>query len=605
MPLYVRIFILVQTVFLSACTMQQKPAIVLQVVNDSNAVIGKMQEQKMVVYQMLPRLFGNTNQTKRTYGTIEQNGCGKFTNINQKALASLYQMGITHVWYTGIIEHAGMNDYSTYGITPDDADVVKGRAGSPYAIKDYYDVDPDLAMDVKNRMAEFEALISRTHDAGMKVIIDFVPNHVARGYHSDVKPATVSNLGQHDNTQLAFDVHNNFYYIPNQKFIVPPDYNPLDNEKAINEDQAFEEYPARATGNDVFKPLPSKDDWFETIKLNYGIDIMNDRKTHFDSMPRTWLMMADILEYWASKGIDGFRCDMAEMVPVQFWNYAITRIKHKYPNMIFISEIYNPQAYHTYLNQGKFDYLYDKVGLYDAVKRLIQNKGNTHDITQCWKTEQKDIAHKMYRFMENHDEQRIASSDFAGSAQAGFGAMVLSATLGSGPIMIYNGQETGEQGSGTEGFGGEDGRTSIFDYWTISSLQGWINQYKYDGYALKDEEKKIREFYSNLLTICNKYESFRGPNFYDLQAANAKSEAYNNVYSFLRFTTNECLLICVNFSDRTYTGTVSIPTSFASQLSAADGSTPADLLTNEKFKYHSGKAEVKILPKQALILKIL
>ncbi|MBK8847693.1 MAG: alpha-amylase family protein [Bacteroidetes bacterium] len=563
-----------------------------------------MHAQKIVVYQILPRLFGNINQTKRYYGTIAQNGCGKFGNINQKALASLHQMGITHVWYTGIIEHASMNDYSAYDIKPDDADVVKGRAGSPYAIKDYYDVDPDLAMDVKNRMAEFEALIRRTHDAGMKVIIDFVPNHVARGYNSDAKPNYVSDLGERDNKDKAFDVHNNFYYLPNQQFIVPPDYDPLGNEMALNEDQVFEEYPAKATGNDVFKPTPSKDDWFETVKLNYGVDIMSERKTYFDSLPRTWKMMTDILEYWAAKGVDGFRCDMAEMVPVQFWNYAITRVKSNHPNLIFISEIYNPNAYQTYLTQGKFDYLYDKVGLYDAVKRLIQNKGNTEDITRCWKTEQKDISDKMYRFMENHDEQRISSADFAGSPQQGYGAMVLSATLGSGPIMIYNGQETGEQGLGVEGFGGEDGRTSIFDYWTMSSMQGWINQYKYDGYALADDEKKVREFYAKLLTICNKYESIYGPNFYDLQTANRANTAYKNMYSFLRYTTNECLLICVNFSDTTYTGTVTLPASFASQLSGLDNSSPIDLLSNQKCSYRNGKAEVKVLPKQAQLIKI-
>ena len=68
-----------------------------------------------------------------------------------------------------------MTDYRAFGIERDDPDVVKGRAGSPYAIKDYYDIDPDLAVDVNHRMAEFESLVDRTHQHGMKVIIDFVP----------------------------------------------------------------------------------------------------------------------------------------------------------------------------------------------------------------------------------------------------------------------------------------------------------------------------------------------------------------------------------------------------------------------------------------------
>src|SRR5580698_619408 len=163
---------------------------------------------KLIIYQLLPRLFGNIKQTNKFYGSIEENGVGKFGNINDKALGEIKKMGFTHVWYTGVIEHATMTDYSQYSIKPDDPDVVKGRAGSPYAIKDYYDVDPDLAIDVKNRVGEYEALIKRTHSNGLKVIMDFVPNHVARTYASDAKPSNVRDFGQDDDKTKAFSAKN-------------------------------------------------------------------------------------------------------------------------------------------------------------------------------------------------------------------------------------------------------------------------------------------------------------------------------------------------------------------------------------------------------------
>src|ERR1700712_5334449 len=98
--------------------------------------------EKLIIYQLLPRLYGNTKQVNKFYGSIEENGVGKFNDINEKALQEIKKMGFTHVWFTGVIEHATMTDYSAYVIKPDDPDIVKGRAGSPYAIKDYYDVDP-------------------------------------------------------------------------------------------------------------------------------------------------------------------------------------------------------------------------------------------------------------------------------------------------------------------------------------------------------------------------------------------------------------------------------------------------------------------------------
>ena len=359
---------------------------------------------KIVVYQIYTRLFGNLNTTNKFYGNRDENGVGKFNDITDKALTSLKKFGISHVWFTGVIEHATMTDYSAFGIPKDNPYVVKGIAGSPYAIKDYYDVNPDLAVDVPNRMKEFEALVERSHRADLKVIIDCVPNHVARQYHSDVKPKGVKDFGEEDNKNVSFDPQNNFYYLPNQAFQVP------DNVPIPPGVEAFPyaENPAKATGNDVFAAKPSINDWFETVKLNYGVDYLNGRQKHFSPIPSTWLKMRDILLYWAQKGVDGFRCDMAEMVPFEFWGWVIPEVKKVYPNQLFIAEIYNPTEYHNYLFNGKFDYLYDKVGLYDSLRRLMEGHGHAGDITRVWQNESGNFSNRMHRFLENHDEQRIA-----------------------------------------------------------------------------------------------------------------------------------------------------------------------------------------------------
>ena len=266
---------------------------------------------KTIIYQLLPRTFANFCTTRKNNGSIQENGCGKFNLITTKALHEIKNLGATHVWYTGVIEHATQTDYSEFGITPDHPSVVKGKAGSPYAIKDYYDVDPDLAVNVDNRMAEFEALIERTHKAGLKVIIDFVPNHVARQYHSDAKPIGVEDLGEGDNPEWAFSPLNNFYYLPGEKF--SPTFDIFD----------YTENPAKVTGNDCFTAHPGHNDWYETIKLNYGVFYQGGGEKQFHPTPSTWLKMRDILRFWAAKGVDGFRCDMAEMVAVEFWEWVI------------------------------------------------------------------------------------------------------------------------------------------------------------------------------------------------------------------------------------------------------------------------------------------
>jgi glycosidase len=510
------------------------------------------QEQiiRPVVYQMFTRLFGNTNVTNKPWGTLEENGVGKFDDITPAALQSLKNMGITHVWYTGAIEHGVLTDYTKYGIPLDDADVVKGRAGSPYAIKDYYDVNPDLANDVPNRIKEFENLVKRTHDNDMKVLIDFVPNHVARGYISDAKPSAYADFGQDDDTSSIFDPKNNFYYIQDQAFKVPDGYHSLGDHEFPTKDGYFKETPAKATGNDVFSAEPSVNDWFETVKLNYGVDYQNNRTPYFDPMPDTWLKMKDILLYWAAKDIDGFRCDMAEMVPVEFWNWVTAEVKKDYPDIVFIAEIYNPNAYRDYIFTGGFDFLYDKVEMYDTLKHIAQGHASTDDITAIWQR-QDGIADNMLRFLENHDEQRIASPDFAGDMNKGIPMMAVSAFMHSGPIMLYFGQDVGEPGKDDSGFAGDDGRTTIFDYWGVPEHVKWVNEGTFDGGQLSVEQKELHQKYVDILSACNKYEAFIKGNFYDLHYFNRNNDytGYsNNVYVFVRHTKDQVLLVAVNFN---------------------------------------------------------
>ena len=519
---------------------------------DPNTTDETPQDHKLIIYQVLTRLFGNKTTTNKPYGTLAENGVGKFNDITDAALQSIKQLGVSHVWYTGVIEHATMTDYTQAGIPADDADVVKGRAGSPYAIKDYYDVDPDLAVRVPDRMREFEALVQRTHANGLKVLIDFIPNHVARAYHSDARPAGVADLGEHDDKTRAFLPANNFYYLPGQAFVVPAGYNPLGPLTGPHEDGRFAEMPAKATGNDVFLAAPSVDDWFETIKLNYGVDYENHRERHFTPLPATWLQMRDILLFWAGKGVDGFRCDMAEMVPVEFWAWVIPEVKKVHPGILFIGEAYNPKEYGRYFTEGQFDYLYDKVGLYDGLRRLMTNAPNatTADITYAWREESRGFSARMLRFLENHDEQRIASPEFAGNPRAAIPAMVVSATLGTGPVMVYFGQEVGEPGRGAAGFSTDDGRTTLFDYWGVPEHQKWMNGGKFDGGRLSESQRQLRDFYRRLLNLTAGSEAIRRGAFYELQDANNDHPGYDRrvVYSYLRYTDQQKLLIVANFS---------------------------------------------------------
>ncbi|WP_410529985.1 alpha-amylase family glycosyl hydrolase [Winogradskyella sp. SM1960] len=589
-------------------------------------------KKKEVVYQVFTRLFGNTNTTNKSWGTLEENGVGKFNDFTDKALNEIKDLGVTHIWYTGVPHHDVITDYTEFGISNDDPDIVKGRAGSPYAVKDYYNVNPDLAVNVENRLQEFEELIERSHKAGLKVIIDIVPNHVARNYQSLTNPEGTSDFGAEDDKTKTYDVNNNFYYNPGEGFKVPEwkhGYQPLGGEQHPMADSKFEEIPAKWTGNGSRASQPDMNDWYETVKVNYGVSPEGrkdfdelpsgfeneDYKKHFEfwkdkTVPSSWVKFKDIALYWTEKGVDGFRYDMAEMVPVEFWSYMNSHVKMQNPEAFLLAEVYNPSLYRDYIQKGKMDYLYDKVQLYDTLKHVMQGHGSTNNIPPIL-NELRDIEHHMLHFLENHDEQRIASPDFAGSADKGKPAMVVSATSSTAPTMIYFGQEFGEPATEDLGFG-DPTRTSIFDYGSVPSVVRWVNDKKFDGGQSTTEEKTLRDFYKRLLNFTINSPALM-EDYQDLQRYNQEhTEWYNDkVLSFARWSEDEKLLVISNFNaDNTYGFELQLPEDLVEKLKLEEGEyTVKDQLYNKytsTLKVENGKAEVRIdiQPLESFILKI-
>ena len=554
-------------------------------------------KNKLIIYQVLPRLFGNRNITRKPNATLGENGSGKLNDFDGQRLRQIKDMGVSHIWYTGIIRHASTTDYSSFGIPCQHASIVKGKAGSPYAITDYYDVDPDLAVDVNCRMNEFENLIKRTHETGMKVIIDFVPNHVAREYHSIASPIGVKALGEDDNTDKHFDAQNNFYYCPGEPFVSPVATPSLD--------ESYQEFPAKCTGNDRFDNHPNINDWYETVKLNYGIDYCDagGRSYHFIPVPDTWNKMTDILLFWAGKGVDGFRCDMAEMVPSAFWFHATTIVKEQYPDLLFIGEVYDTAQYRTYISSG-FDYLYDKVGMYDCLRDVVCGHRPANAITYCWQSVD-DIKDHMLYFLENHDEQRIASDFFCSDSFAAIPALIVSALLQKNPFMLYAGQEFGERGMDTEGFSGYDGRTTIFDYWMVDSLYRGF----FDRRRLTMAEKQLMGIYNLVLNIASHEKAVVEGDFFDLMYVNPYTDKFNprTEYAFLRKKDNDIMLVIANFSGDTLQTEVVIPEHAFTTLGLQEGVFQArDLLANEQFPLNlqkDGAIDVELKPYSGRIIK--
>lgn len=494
---------------------------------------------RLVIYQLFPRILTNNNPDCVPWGTLEQNGAGKFNDITPTVLNSIKELGINAIWYTGVLEMATKTDYSEYGITPDNPHVVKGEAGSPYAIKDFYDVDPALAENIENRLEEFVDLIARTHNAGMKCFIDFVPNHTARRYGSDRLPENTTDIGAEDNTTLFFSPENDYYYITNQQFAPQFDI--------YSDRSPYVEFPAKATGNDIFSAFPTATDWYETAKLNYGLDPGSGN--HFDPIPPLWYKMVSVLRYWCSRGIDGFRCDMVFMVPQEFWHWAIPTVKKDFPDTIFIGEIYDTGLYRPFLDFCGFDYLYDKVNLYDTIVGIETAHFSAARLTECWQARE-GISSRMVDFLENHDEVRYGSREFAANPLTVLPALVAASMMNTSPFLLYYGQEIGESATDNEGFAGNNNRSTIFDYWSYASLRRWYNGGLCDGATMTPQEKWLRALYSRVLNMLNSEEALRHGGFYDLQYANLHHDGYNPhvLFSFIRYTSAQRLLLILNFS---------------------------------------------------------
>jgi hypothetical protein len=581
---------------------------------------------KTVIYQVLVRLFGNTCTRNVPYGTKQENGVGKFSDLTDAALEGIKQLGTTHIWLTGVLHHALVGDYTHIGIPNDIPYLVKGRAGSPYAIKDYYNVNPDLADDPTKRLEEFVALVERIHQHGLKVIIDIVPNHVARCYHSISMPKGVQDFGAQDNIQVGYSRDNNFYYNIGEFLSLPSTtigYTPEDTALRQLSQSPYKEYPAKWTGNSR-SSSPALTDWYETVKLNYGV--APDGHKDFEALPPemalwdvgahyafwqsklvpdTWKKFKEIAAYWLDFGVDGFRYDMAEMVPVEFWSYLNAFIKSRRPDAFLMAEIYNPESYRPYLHIGKMDALYNKVGLYDTLRDIICYEHSTDRIDWTQDT-LSDIWPRMLHFMENHDEQRIASEGFARDPQYALPAMAVSAHLNDASVMVYFGQEVGEAARENAGFGSPT-RTSIFDYIGVPAHQRWVNGKRYDGGALTPEEVALREYYCRLLNLPI-VGAFRNIHQYN----RAYTPYYNDkVYSFVRETVQEKWLVIANFSKRDGFGfELQVPPELLTTWDLPNGSYPlSDKLYGEvQTHFHRtdsyGRMRVDIAPLQTLFFKL-
>ncbi|MGO4905061.1 alpha-amylase family protein [Flavobacterium sp. W20_MBD1_R3] len=585
--------------------------------------------KKEVVYQVFTRLFGNKNTTNKPWGTIEENGIGKFNDFSETALEEIKDLGVTYIWYTGVPHHAVIGDYSAIGISNDDPEVVKGRAGSPYAVKDYYNVNPDLAVNPANRLQEFEDLIARTHKAGLKVIIDIVPNHIARKYEGKSNPAGVKDFGADDDTTVEYKRDNNFYYIPNTRFEIPDTDKPLNGEMNPLIDGKFEENPAKWTGNGSRMAKPDRNDWYETVKVNYGIRPDGSKdfpelpagfetksyQEHFDfwkgkDVPNSWDKFKDIALYWTTKGVDGFRFDMAEMVPYEFWSYMNSAIKVNNPDAFLLAEVYNPKEYRNYIYLGKMDYLYDKVETYDKLKDVIQGKVLPDGLSDI-QNGMADIEHHMLHFLDNHDEQRLASPEFAGTPQKGKPLMVVSTTISTSPTMVYFGQEVGEAGNENAGFGTHS-RTSIFDYIGVPSHQRWMNGGKFDGGQLSQDEKELRDFYKKLLNFSLNSSALMGK-YQEIQTLNRQStQGYDSgIYAFTRWSATEKLIVITNFSWLTTSNfELKIPADIIQKWNLKDGNYT---ITDQLYHKNSiqlqvlngeGKAQITIAPSESFIYQL-
>ncbi len=531
------------------------------------------ESKRPVIYQVLPRLFGNINETRKPGGTIEENGCGKFADFNDVALGELKKFGVTHLWLTGVHEQASGTSFP--GRPADPPDILKGKAGSPYAIRDYFDVCPDYALDPAKRIDEFKALLKRCESHGLKVMIDFVPNHVARSYASDVRPDM--SFGNDDDHSKFFEWDNNFFYVqPWQAEGEPPLKLPTAGMQGCSGLFEPETDFVRVTGNNAITFSPNINDWYETVKLNYGHDFTKGRDTSDlpgpdakpEEVPDTWRKMDEVFAHWQAMGVAGFRVDMAHMVPMEFWKWMITRARERDAGTYIFGEAYDGDP--AKLTEGNvldalldagFDAVYDDpvydscMGLYDDFAGGYKWANDLDGLTFTG-----DRFHASLRYAENHDEVRLATPrEWAGlGMKVGRPVSAVMFGMGRGPLMVYHGQEVGEPAMGAEGFGGNDGRTSIFDYWSMPEFQKWVNGGKFDGDRLSDDQKALRTWYARLLEVV-KQPAFSEGDFYGLNHANKENPAFGRVgdesvsghwlYAYLRRDekSGQAFLVVANF----------------------------------------------------------
>jgi glycosidase len=558
-----------------------------------------------VIYQLVVRLFGNTNETRATDGTITQNGSGHFADITDTALRELHSLGATHIWLTGAIRQATLTDWSSVDpmLAADDPDVVKGRAGSFYAIRDYYDVSPDLAVDPAHRMDEFDALVARIHAAHMEVVIDLVPNHVSRAYHSIVHPEW--DFGASDDQTHFFLASNDFFYVSGGPLHLshPSSWNPsgvvFDGLFAREDGSAG--HVARATGNDAATLTPSATDWYETVKLDYGADFTSST-TAFTPMPTTWTLIDHVLAYWQARGVDGFRCDFAHYVPDPAWQWLLAQARARDPHAFFFAEAYDRLP--TLIGDG-FDAVYDYVA-YNTVKDMYLGRAQQSDLDGVYGALGDPDRNHYVHYLENHDERRIASPivTTGGNGDSGFGGASAAHQLApiqylwsGGPLLLLNGQEVGELGAGVEGFGGEDGRTTIFDYWSMPSMVAWVNGGAFDGGRLDAPSTALRAWYRDLFALAQDpaitSNRYWGLEYFDRTSMFA--DCPDAFFTFARFEPNGARLIVVvaNFAPSSATsGRIRIPM----DLAAAAGLPATRVLTVRRVFGVEGAASETITP---------
>jgi glycosidase len=501
--------------------------------------------ERAVIYQLFVRTFGNTRSSLVFNGSLDENGCGKFCDIDSTALTAIRDMGFNHVWLTGVIEQASGTAYPDRPADP--PDILKGRAGSPYAIRDYFDVCPDYAVEPKRRLEEFKELVDRCHATGLQVIIDFIPNHVARSFGSDVRPEL--SFGANDKRDVFFDRDNHFFYLDETHAGggAPLKLPTVGMEGCTGRFEPEQEF-GRVTGNNAVTWAPSVHDWYETVKLNYGHDFTQGRDTSHlpkadaptKDVPRTWRTMDEIIAYWQGMGVDGFRADMAHMIPMEFWAWVVRRARQRNPQVYFGAEAYDSDpakltdrdVIDALLDTG-FDGAYEHP-TYKILQGIYESGKWANDLDGEIFTGRR--FHQCIRYLENHDEVRIASPQHWGGQGMRVGKPAAAVLFGMSraSIMLYNGQEIGEPAIGAEGFSGDDGRTSIFDYTAMPEFQKWVNRAKFDGGGLSAEQRELRKWYAGLLQVL-KEPAFERGEFFGLNYANQESQEFGHwIYAFLR-----------------------------------------------------------------------